>query len=172
MVTESGRSHEEASSNPRPYSCLENSMDRGAWWAIVRGITKQLDIIERMSLGVKVEDGKGKTKTGEKKSRERLSEAGRLNHLHLMLFSTNICSQAPAGFKSIDSNFERRSTVGKMLSNSTACYKEIVCERKSPSTWQTSFKKLPQLPRPSATTTPISQQPSTLREDSLPIESL
>ena len=151
-------------------------MDRGAWWAIVHGVTKELDIIERVSLGVKVGDGKGKTKTGEKKSRERLSEAGRLNHLHLMVFSTNICSQATAGFKSIDSNFERSSTVGKMLSNSTACYKEIVCERKSPPTWQTSFlsyfKKLPQLPRPSATTTPISQQPSTLREDSLPIESL
>ena len=60
-VTESGRSHEEASSNPRPCSCLENSMDRGAWWAIVHGVTKQLDIIEHVSLGVKVGDGKGKT---------------------------------------------------------------------------------------------------------------
>ena len=26
--------------NPYQYSCLENSMDRGAWWAIVHGITK------------------------------------------------------------------------------------------------------------------------------------
>ena len=26
--------------NPLQYSCLENSMDRGAWWAIVRGVTK------------------------------------------------------------------------------------------------------------------------------------
>ena len=26
--------------NPLQYSCLENSMDRGAWWATVRGFTK------------------------------------------------------------------------------------------------------------------------------------
>ena len=26
--------------NPPQYSCLENSMDRGAWWAIVHGVTK------------------------------------------------------------------------------------------------------------------------------------
>ena len=28
--------------NPLQYSCLENSMDRGAWWATVHGITKVL----------------------------------------------------------------------------------------------------------------------------------
>ena len=36
----------------------------------------------------------------------------------------------------------------KMLSNSIACYREIVCERKAQSLWQASlssyFKKLPQ----------------------------
>ena len=26
--------------NPLQYSCLENSMDRGAWWAGVHGVTK------------------------------------------------------------------------------------------------------------------------------------
>ena len=26
--------------NPLQYSCLENSIDRGAWWATVNGITK------------------------------------------------------------------------------------------------------------------------------------
>ena len=30
----------EGSSNPLQYSCLENSMDRGAWWATVHGVTK------------------------------------------------------------------------------------------------------------------------------------
>ena len=29
-------------SNPFHYSCLENSMDRGAWWATIHGITKSL----------------------------------------------------------------------------------------------------------------------------------
>ena len=26
--------------NPLQYSCLENPMDRGAWWATVQGVTK------------------------------------------------------------------------------------------------------------------------------------
>ena len=35
-----GRSPEEETGNPLQYSCLENSMDRGAWWATVHGIAK------------------------------------------------------------------------------------------------------------------------------------
>ena len=27
--------------NPLQYSCLENSMDRGAWWATVHGVAKR-----------------------------------------------------------------------------------------------------------------------------------
>ena len=34
------RSSGEGNGNPFQYSCLENSMDRGAWLAIVRGIAK------------------------------------------------------------------------------------------------------------------------------------
>ena len=30
----------ERNSNPLQYSCLENPMDRGAWWASVHGVTK------------------------------------------------------------------------------------------------------------------------------------
>ena len=30
----SGRSPGDGNGNPLQYSCLENSMDRGAWWAI------------------------------------------------------------------------------------------------------------------------------------------
>ena len=32
-VPRSGRSPEVGNGNPFQYSCLENSMDRGAWWA-------------------------------------------------------------------------------------------------------------------------------------------
>ena len=35
-----GRSPEEGNSSPPQYSCLENPMDRGAWWAIVHGVAK------------------------------------------------------------------------------------------------------------------------------------
>ena len=35
-----GRSPEEGHGNPLQYSCLENPMDRRAWWATVHGVTK------------------------------------------------------------------------------------------------------------------------------------
>ena len=35
-----GRCPGERNGNPLEYSCLENSMDRGAWWAIVHGVTE------------------------------------------------------------------------------------------------------------------------------------
>ena len=35
-----GRSPGEGNGNPLQYSCLENSMDRGDWWATVPGVTK------------------------------------------------------------------------------------------------------------------------------------
>ena len=36
----SGRSPGEGNGNSLQYSCLENPMDEGAWWATVHGITK------------------------------------------------------------------------------------------------------------------------------------
>ena len=35
-----GRSPAEGNVNPLQYSCLENSMDRGAWWNAAHGVTK------------------------------------------------------------------------------------------------------------------------------------
>ena len=35
-----GRSPGEENGNPLQYSCLENSMERGAWWALVHGVKK------------------------------------------------------------------------------------------------------------------------------------
>ena len=35
-----GRSLEEGNGNPPQFSCLENSMDREAWWATVHEVTK------------------------------------------------------------------------------------------------------------------------------------
>ena len=39
-IPESGGSPGEGNGNPLQYSCLENPMDRGAWWATVHGITE------------------------------------------------------------------------------------------------------------------------------------
>jgi len=40
LIPRSGRSPGEGNGYPLQYSCLENSMDRGAWWATVHGVTK------------------------------------------------------------------------------------------------------------------------------------
>ena len=37
----SGRSPGGGKGNPLQYSCLENSINRGAWWATVLGVTKR-----------------------------------------------------------------------------------------------------------------------------------
>ena len=36
----SGRYPGEGNGNPLQYSCLQNLMDRGAWWATIHGVTK------------------------------------------------------------------------------------------------------------------------------------
>ena len=36
----SGRSPAGGNSNSLQYSCLENSMDKGAWWGTVHGVAK------------------------------------------------------------------------------------------------------------------------------------
>ena len=41
-----GRSLGEGNSNPLQDYCLENPMDRGAWWAAVYRATKESDTIE------------------------------------------------------------------------------------------------------------------------------
>ena len=35
--------------NPLQYSCLENPIDRGTWWATVHGVAKSLTRLERLS---------------------------------------------------------------------------------------------------------------------------
>ena len=40
LISGSGRSPGRGNGNPLQYSCWENSMDRGAWWTAVHGVTK------------------------------------------------------------------------------------------------------------------------------------
>ena len=46
LIPGSGRSPGEGNSNSLQYSCLENSVDSGAWRATVHGVSKELDMTE------------------------------------------------------------------------------------------------------------------------------
>ena len=50
-----GRSLGEGNGNPLQYSCLENPMDRGAWWATVHGVPKELEMTEGLSTHASLE---------------------------------------------------------------------------------------------------------------------
>ena len=41
-----GQTHGEGNGTPLQYSCLENPMDEGAWWAVVHGVAKESDATE------------------------------------------------------------------------------------------------------------------------------
>ena len=50
-ISESGRSPGVGNRNPLQYSCLDNLMDRGAWWATISARDhKQLNTAERLSM--------------------------------------------------------------------------------------------------------------------------
>ena len=40
----------EGNGNPLQYSCLENSVDRGAWWAAVHGVAQTQTRLKRLSM--------------------------------------------------------------------------------------------------------------------------
>ena len=49
-----GRSPGEGNGNLLQYSCLENSMDRGAWQATVHGGLKESDTTEQLNMSVRL----------------------------------------------------------------------------------------------------------------------
>ena len=50
LIPGSGRSPGGGDGNPLQYSCLENSMDRGTWWATVHGVTKSWTRLKWLSM--------------------------------------------------------------------------------------------------------------------------
>ena len=49
-ISVSGRSPGEGNGNPLQYSCLENPMHRGAWWATVHGVVQSQTQLEWLSM--------------------------------------------------------------------------------------------------------------------------
>ena len=50
-ISGSGRSPGEVNGYPLQYSCLQNSMDSGAWWATVHGVAES-DMIEQLAFSI------------------------------------------------------------------------------------------------------------------------
>ncbi|KFD61587.1 hypothetical protein M514_26275 [Trichuris suis] len=81
-------------------------------------------------------------------------------------YYVDLVDKAAEGFEKIDTNFERSSTMGKMLSNSVECYREITNERKSRQTLFLPYlTELPQSRNRSAVTAWNIEQPSTLKQE-------
>ena len=53
LIPESEGSPREGNGNPLQYSCLENPMDRGVWWATVHGVSKSQTPLKRQSRSCK-----------------------------------------------------------------------------------------------------------------------
>ena len=49
LIPRSGRFPGEGNGSHLQYSCPENPMDRGAWWATVHGVAKELNTTERLN---------------------------------------------------------------------------------------------------------------------------
>jgi len=50
LIPGAGRSPEEGDGSPLQHPCLENPMDRGAWWATVHGFGETQGMTERRTL--------------------------------------------------------------------------------------------------------------------------
>ena len=54
-VPGSGRSSGGGNGKPLQYSCLENPMDRGAWWATAHRVTKSQIRLKRLALMIHID---------------------------------------------------------------------------------------------------------------------
>ena len=49
----------EGNGNPLQYPCLENSVDRGAWWAAVHGVAQSQTQLKQLNMHAGIEEGNG-----------------------------------------------------------------------------------------------------------------
>jgi len=68
-----GRSPGRGHGNPVQCSCLENPMDRGAWWATVHSVAKSLTQLKQLSMHLRKADtmGRAEQKEGTESAKHR-----------------------------------------------------------------------------------------------------
>ena len=49
----------EGNGNPLQYFCLENPVDRGAWWAAVHGVAQSPTLLKQLSMPAYIGEGNG-----------------------------------------------------------------------------------------------------------------
>ena len=54
LIPGSGRSPGGGHNNPVQYSCLENPMDRGTWWATIHGVAKSQTRLSDLNMHTKL----------------------------------------------------------------------------------------------------------------------
>ena len=77
-VPGSGRSSDVGNANPLPYSCLENSMGRGAWRATVHGLAKSQTQLSNFHFSILTAGGLRMDQSDSKAQLEKVSPWGRL----------------------------------------------------------------------------------------------
>ena len=92
-----GRFPGEGNGNPLQYSCLENSMDRGDWWATDHGVAKSMPahghllLLYQSPLGAQTSlvcpPSKGK-------ANQRRDQDNHISHLDKIISFSTICSSA------------------------------------------------------------------------------
>ena len=101
LTSGSGRSPGGWDDNPLQYSCLENPMDRGAWWATVHGVAKSRTQLKRLSIN--------ETKTHGQRS-NHLSDSNRRGSLSC----AHLIADGIRDFSSLASILTRQRHEGSM----------------------------------------------------------
>ena len=71
--------------NPLQYSCLENPMDRGAWWATIHGVTKSQTRLKQLNVHTSWKQHKGFSHSGVAENQDLLWRLGSSVNLQVNL---------------------------------------------------------------------------------------
>ena len=82
LISGSGRFPGEGNGNPLQYSCLENSVDRGAWRATVHGVTKSQTRLSNLHTHTNTHTHTQWIRVGPKPVTTVLIKRGKFRHSH------------------------------------------------------------------------------------------
>ena len=103
LIPGSGRSSGERNGYPLQYSCLENAMDRGAWWDTVHGVAKsQTGLTNTFTLGF----------PGGSDGKESACNAGDLDSIPELGRSPGVGNSNPLQYSCLENSMNRKAWWG------------------------------------------------------------